>query len=227
MDQNLPSRDTFKCKDKRNLKTPVLACTYTHKGEFIVAGCQDGSIQVWDQRANALHRPQIRISEAHSEDITFLKAFRDPNQLASRSLYTDAEASCASLKIWDIRKASKPLFSFEDKTLFNLCPQANVALSANERVILTGSSALPKKGEFSYLHAYDLVSGELILRDRVLEAGEGINVVNWVNQNRMNQIYLGSSLGNIKVLYNPSKTNDTVGVLKCMKKESRRRANVD
>lgn len=103
-------------KDKRNVKTPVLTSTYTHKGEFIVCGCEDGSMQVWDSRGRSVHRPSIRIEEAHKENITFIKPFRDPNLIASRSLHLGKEGQ--SLKLWDLRKASEPIHSWGDSSLF-------------------------------------------------------------------------------------------------------------
>lgn len=84
---------------------------------------------------------------------------------------------------------------------------------------MVGSSA--RKGERSFISAYDIISGDCILRDSVFGLNEGTSVVQWLNPNKLNQIFVGSSFGNIKVLYSPEKTNSDIGVLKALQKEAR------
>ena len=48
MELHLPHRDVLKVRDSKGIKTQAVACSYDHKGNQIIAGCQDGSIQIWD-----------------------------------------------------------------------------------------------------------------------------------------------------------------------------------
>jgi hypothetical protein len=43
-----------------------------------------------------------------------------------------------SLKMWDIRLASKPVFEWHD--LVNLSPKTNIAISPDKKVVVTGTS---------------------------------------------------------------------------------------
>lgn len=112
LEQNLPHKQILKAKDARGLKVGISACAYTHKGELVLAGCLDGSIQVWDTRASSFYRPQILIQKAHDPnqgDITCLKPLRTngPNQFLTRSIQTENQVmesdQAASMKLWDLR----------------------------------------------------------------------------------------------------------------------------
>jgi len=66
------------------------------------------------------------------------------------------------------------------------------------------------------LHAVDLRTGELIYREAVLPQGHSINQVSWLHQLHLNQIFVGSSSGDIMALYDENKTNMETGILKCI-----------
>jgi hypothetical protein len=65
----------------------------------------------------------------------------------------------ASLKLWDIRNTSKPVWGWKNAGLVNLNPQCNVALSSNERVVLTGSSVRKGLGHYALLMGFDTLTG--------------------------------------------------------------------
>jgi len=65
MDQALPQKDVIKTKDCKGLKVGATTCGYSHKGDLIMAGCSDGSIQIWDTRSQTFYRPSVTIEKAH------------------------------------------------------------------------------------------------------------------------------------------------------------------
>lgn len=112
MESNLPHQDVFKLKDERGVKTGITTCSYDHKGDVILAGCLDGSIQVWDVRATSSQRPQAVIRNAHNPNkgqITCLKPMRAQYNFLSRATQDEnfAEDSDASMKLWDLRMVKK------------------------------------------------------------------------------------------------------------------------
>ena len=113
----------MKTKNSRGLKTGVTSCTYTHKGDLILAGCEDFSVQMWDSRALSYHRPSVHIEKAHIDDITCIKCLRDPNLFVTRSMKGKSQPDLsdleASLKLWDIRKTKDPIFAWKEGSLVN------------------------------------------------------------------------------------------------------------
>lgn len=77
------------------------------------------------------------------------------------------------MKLWDVRKTSEPVKIWKNKNL--VCAQAvvNMAISPNERVVITGNSC-PKEQTVK-LTGYDTVTGEQVCDLDVFEAGEGIS----------------------------------------------------
>lgn len=79
MESNLSHKQLMKAKDSRGLKIGISAASYCHKGDLIMAGCLDGSLQLWDLRENTLHRPSITVPRAHDTnqgEITCIKPLR-------------------------------------------------------------------------------------------------------------------------------------------------------
>jgi hypothetical protein len=66
----------------------------------------------------------------------------------------------ASLKLWDIRKSSEPVWAWRHASLVNLNTQSNVTLSSNERIVLTGSSVRKGLGHYSLLMGFDTLTGQ-------------------------------------------------------------------
>ena len=63
--------------------------------------------------------------------------------------------------------------------MFNYNSATNVALSSNERLLLTGSSVLKKSRESAALNGFDTLTGEKVCEERPLAAGVSIPQVNW------------------------------------------------
>jgi len=123
----------------------------------------------------------------------------------------------ASLKMWDIRKATTPVQAWKDASLCNFNQATNIAVSPNERIVLTGSSVRKGLGHYSLLNGFDTLTGDLVCKEAVLEKDQSLSVVNWCNAS--NQIYLGTSSGEIKVLYDAGKSRG--GIMKCISKQAR------
>ena len=80
----------------------------------------------------------------------------------------------ASLKLWDIRNTQQPTKAWKDASLCNLGGDTNVSLSANERILLTGSSVRKGRGQYALLHAYDTLTGDNLCKEAVLPADESM-----------------------------------------------------
>jgi WD40 repeat protein len=47
-DEGKKQRHVIKPRSQQGRRVVPTACTYSHDGRWIVAACQDGSIQIWD-----------------------------------------------------------------------------------------------------------------------------------------------------------------------------------
>lgn len=47
-DEGKKQRHVIKPRSQQGRRVIPTACTYSHDGRWIVAACQDGSIQIWD-----------------------------------------------------------------------------------------------------------------------------------------------------------------------------------
>ena len=63
------------------------------------------------------------------------------------------------MKLWDIRNTSKTVFDWYD--LPNLSSKTNIALSPNEKVIVTGTSVGRKNG-YGFMHGFSTDNGQKI-----------------------------------------------------------------
>ena len=147
----------IKARPQTGGKVSVTSICFSQKGEIIMGGCQDGSLQLWDFRENNLYRPSVFIPFAHApnSEVTCILGFRDSRRFVSRALDD-------SMKVWDMRKSDQPLFSWDEQhSLFNLNPKTSVTLSPNEKIVLTGTSV--RKG---YAHGevvgFSTVTGEKV-----------------------------------------------------------------
>ena len=96
MDQNLGHISLIKSRDARGQKLAINCISYNTKGDSILSGCVDGSIQLYDCRNTS--RPQIVLPLAHAPGtaITNLKVYRDSTRFVSRGLDD-------TMKLWDVR----------------------------------------------------------------------------------------------------------------------------
>lgn len=78
--------------------------------------------------------------------------FTDSQKFASRSMDD-------TLKLWDIRNTSKTIYDWDNLT--NLSSKTNIALSPNEKVIVTGTSVRKNHG-FGTLTGFSVDDGQKV-----------------------------------------------------------------
>jgi hypothetical protein len=71
------------------------------------------------------------------------------------------------------------VWAWKNAALFNMCRQQNVALSANERVALTGTSVRKGLGHYAPLMGFDTLTGELVCQEAILPKDQSINQIVW------------------------------------------------
>lgn len=207
--ENVKTKNLFviKARGEKGYKVPITACAYDHYGMYIAGGCFDGSIQIWDEKG-PYHRPSLINKAAHEEkmNITSLKFSRDDHTLISRAMDN-------TLKIWDIRKFEKP--TKEVKNLLNLWEQTDCLFSEDDKLIITGTSAVKQgAGDLVFIDKDTLE----IVHTKTISSGSVIRVI-W--NPLINQFVVGSSDHNIHFFYDEERSKN--GILNPLKKEVRKK----
>ncbi|ORX64582.1 WD40 repeat-like protein [Anaeromyces robustus] len=138
VNQKRSHKDIIVVKSKnRGTKTRISSACFNLTATNIAVGAQDGIIRIYDPRS--ISRPSITIEEAHmsGSDIGSLEFSRDGRLLLSR-------ATDDTLKLWDIRHESKPLFVQRDLNCFYA--ETNAIFSPDEQYVLTGTSVKKEDG---------------------------------------------------------------------------------
>ena len=197
----------IKTKSEQGKKTSTTTCTYntyhTHVAEneyLITAGCDDGSIQIWDRR-----RPFVNVTfmsrRAHEPEnsITSLRWSYDGRHLASRS--TDH-----TLKLWDIRKFKEPLSQYGD--LHNRFSMTDVTFSPDDRFLITGTSTKKKSDDntndpTNVGAIYFFNRNNLAQPEGQIQVSDNASVIKTLWHSKLNQIMCSTSNGIIKIFYDP------------------------
>jgi WD40 repeat protein len=205
-----------KGESARDVRTTT--CTYSQSlyhnenSNLIAAGCDNGSILVWDRRRSFVH-VTFKCLNAHLQDesITSLKWSYDSQILASRS--TDH-----TLKLWDIRKFNKCLSSHEN--IPNHFSMTNISFSPNDKFIITGVSKLVNSSDSD-------ANGKLIIFDRndlskpLNEIPFNDSVIRTMWHPKLNQIFTTTNNGLIRVFYD-EKRSPMAGVRLCLNRKERK-----
>jgi WD40 repeat protein len=205
----------------RDVRTTT--CTYNQSlyhnenSNLIAAGCDNGSILVWDRRRSFVH-VTFKCLNAHLPDqsITSLKWSYDSQILASRS--TDH-----TLKLWDIRKFNTCLSSCEN--LHNHFSMTNISFSPNDKYLITGVSKLMNSNE-------NETNGKLIIFDRndlskpVNEILFNDSVIRTEWHPKLNQIFTTTNNGLIRIFYD-EKRSPMAGVRLCLNRKERKPKNTN
>ncbi|NXN93475.1 WDR70 protein, partial [Rhinopomastus cyanomelas] len=128
-------KSVFKPRSVQGKRVVPTSCTYNRDGKLIAAGCQDGSIQIWDRNMSVHTKFHCRQAHAPGTDISCLTFSYDGTVLASRG-------GDDTLKIWDIRQFKQPLNSVEGLPSF--FPMTDCCFSPDDKILVTGTSV--KKG---------------------------------------------------------------------------------
>jgi WD repeat-containing protein 70 len=215
----------LKTKSEQGKKTSTTTCTYntyhTHltQNEYLIsAGCDDGSIQIWDRR-----RPLVNVTfmsrHAHETDnaITSLRWSYDGQHLASRS--TDH-----TLKLWDIRKFKQPLSEF--KGLHNRFSMTDVTFSPDDRFLVTGTSTRKKTSEnendpTNVGAIYFFNRNNLAEPEGQVQVSDTASVIRTVWHPKLNQILCTTSNGLVKIFYDSIRSRQ--GALLFANRETRQK----
>lgn len=132
------------------LKATPNVCRYSRDTLSIVAGCNDGSVMMWDTRRKFITTSAC-IKNAHlkGSEITGIDfSYSESNKICTRS----EDESC---KIWDIRNVKQPISTCNG--LNTSYSTTNCAYSPDDRFIITGTSCRKESpGELLFLDAQDL-----------------------------------------------------------------------
>ena len=186
--------EMIRAKNQKNMRVPVTCMTtspWNCGRNLIVAGCRDGSIQVWPMNGN--HRlPATAIRGAHRDqsDVSCVRVTSDGNTVISRG--TDD-----TLKFWDLRKPQQALHVCEG--LENIAG-VGLCLSPDERIVVTGTTVRPGSGMGKLLF-YDM-------KQPVIEEVHQIDVcsnsvVSLLWHPKLNQIFVGCGDKQIRVFHSP------------------------
>nr|XP_020651334.1 WD repeat-containing protein 70 [Pogona vitticeps] len=77
-------KGVFKPRSAQGKRVIPTSCTYSRDGKLIAAGCQDGSIQIWDRNMNVHTKFHCRQAHAAGSDTSCLTFSYDGTILASR-----------------------------------------------------------------------------------------------------------------------------------------------
>lgn len=187
--------------------TKVYCCRYSSDGRTKVAGCEDGTIKFWDENGPN-YRPVSIFKEAHPEntEITSVLFYSDGQRLLSRAMDD-------TLKFWDLRYPNEPINVWSDILNFTSC--TNIALSPDEKIIMTGDSVKKGMGN-GCVHFFSSDSLEKICQIGVSEG----NVVRCQWHSKINQIVTTSTDSNARIYFDTDMSNR--GALNCIVKEPRK-----
>ncbi|CAL8470106.1 g9648 [Coccomyxa elongata] len=230
---NVVQKTVIKPTLKKPGRVKVTTARYNSDGHIIAAGLENGTIQLWDVKGKfgtsaavgqvLPPKPQMVAKQdwsyvsgggrsvygAHADqsEITSLAFTRDSTTMLSRG-------ADATLKEWDVRKFKTPVHVWEGLLADNATTQ--VALSPDERLILTGISA-GRDGSGGALVFLDRQTRQLVRR---IAMPASVVAVQW--HPKLNQIMLGvgdKKAGSVRILYDT--TWSTRGVLQCTSRKPR------
>ncbi|CAH8520003.1 unnamed protein product [Schistosoma intercalatum] len=198
----------IKTRNAQGRKTSPTSCAYSKDGQLIAAGCQDGSIQIWDTRKPLVNTTQIcRTAHPINTDITCINWSWDSKQLLSRGMNDD------TMKLWDTRELSKgAIHVFKDlPVLFN---QSEVTFSPNDQVLAVAVSVPrndPKRGQINF---YRRDNFQLINQFSPCHG----SVIGLTWHHRLNQVFCSSSDGVANVYYDSKVSHN--GALMCANRQA-------
>uniref|UniRef100_A0A8C7ZZN8 WD repeat-containing protein 70 n=1 Tax=Oryzias sinensis TaxID=183150 RepID=A0A8C7ZZN8_9TELE len=199
-------KSVFKPRSFQGKKVIPVCCTYSRDGKLIAAGCQDGSIQIWDRNLNVHTKFHCRQAHAVGSDTSCLCFSYDGVTLASRG-------GDDTLKVWDIRSFRKPVN--EASGLTNYFSMTDCCFSPDNKLLLTGTSVKREQGS-GKLVFFDKLSFKRVYEIEVTNA----SVVRCLWHPKLNQVMAGTGNGLAKVYYDPVKSHR--GAKLCVVKSQRK-----
>lgn len=170
------------------LKAIPNVCKYSRDAQSIIAGCNDGSIMLWDTRRKYLTTSSC-IKNAHlkGSEITGIDyCYTNAAKIVSRS----EDESC---KVWDLRQLKQSLASRNGLT--TLHPSTDCCFSPDDKFVLTGTShSKNEPGQLHFLDADDLSTRQSL-------DVEGASVLRVLWHPKINHIAYSCTNGQICVAY--------------------------
>ncbi|XP_051540679.1 WD repeat-containing protein 70-like [Myxocyprinus asiaticus] len=204
-------KSVFKPRSLQGKKVTPTCCTYSRDGKLIAAGCQDGTIQIWDRNLSVHTKFHCRQAHTPGTDTSCLTFSYDGLTLASRG-------GDDTLKTWDIRNFRKPLSVVNGLNTF--FPMTDCCFSPDDKLLVTGTSVKKDKG-----------NGKLVFfeRESLKKAYEievtNASVVRCLWHPKLNQIMVGTGNGLAKVYYDPVKSQR--GAMLCVVKSKRKEKHAE
>ncbi|XP_059395033.1 WD repeat-containing protein 70 [Carassius carassius] len=204
-------KSVFKPRSLQGKRVTPTCCTYSRDGKLIAAGCQDGTIQIWDRNLSVHTKFHCRQAHAAGSDTTCLTFSYDGVTLASRG-------GDDTLKTWDIRNFRKPLAAVTGLT--SSFPMTDCCFSPDDKLLLTGTSVKKDEGNGKLL----FFERESLQKVYEIEVGD-TSVVRCLWHPKLNQIMVGTGSGLAKVYYDPIKSQR--GAMLCVVKSKRKEKHAE
>ncbi|XP_037609062.1 WD repeat-containing protein 70 isoform X2 [Sebastes umbrosus] len=199
-------KSVFKPRSFQGKKVIPTCCTYSRDGKLIAAGCQDGTIQIWDRNLSVHTKFHCRQAHIPGSDTSCLSFSYDGVTLASRG-------GDDTLKLWDIRNFKKPVNVATG--LENNFTMTDCCFSPDDKLLVTGTSVKREQGD-GKLVFFDRTSFQRVYEIEVTNA----SVVRCLWHPKLNQIMVGTGNGLAKVYYDPVKSHR--GAKLCVVKSQRK-----
>lgn len=204
VDQALPHVHIMKAVDKRNLNIAgqcrVTAASWApSSAKFVVAGCSDGSLQLWNER-KVYGKPDKVVRDAHApgSEISGLVVYRNECSMISRGMD-------GSMKLWDIRKFKSPVHIWEN--LPNDVVGLGLCLNPDETMVVTGTSSVSTHATVEVFNCVTFESVSSIpltaSASTVIKREKGFGVAKVLWPEELNQLILGCTDGTIRMFYDP------------------------
>jgi WD40 repeat protein len=192
IDQEIMQSVILKAKTYLNHKIPINCCTYSHSGDYILGGVNDGTIQLWTPKGNT-KTPMVFRSDKNKNNVEITSVLFMEND--DKFFFSRADDS--TMKIWDRRITNKAVHTWQDIPCFST--KTGMCLSPDESIIVTGTCV--KKGHensalmfYSTQHPFEKIKEQKICRN-------SITAINW--NSKLNQIAVGSNDGKCRMYFNP------------------------
>uniref|UniRef100_A0A8D2ZKN4 WD repeat-containing protein 70 n=1 Tax=Scophthalmus maximus TaxID=52904 RepID=A0A8D2ZKN4_SCOMX len=169
----------FKPRSFQGKKVTPTCCTYSRDGKLVAAGCQDGTIQIWDRNLSVSPKTHTYQPPQCANNVV---AVGDAGHLVTGD---------DTLKMWDIRNFKKPVNVATGLT--NNFAMTDCCFSPDDKLLVTGTSVKRDEGNGKLV----FFSTELRLTD----------VVRCLWHPKLNQIMVGTGNGLAKVYYDPVKSH--------------------
>eukprot|EP01071_Lankesteria_metandrocarpae_P011039 Lankesteria_metandrocarpae@DN539_c0_g1_i1.p1 len=199
IDQYLPHLHCLKAIDKRRLNISschaVCASWAPKQAKYIVAGCGDGSLQMWNEK-KCYSKPDKVVRPAHADGtaVSGVRILTDNIRILSRG-------EDDTVRLWDVRKFKDPVFSWTG--LPSVSGKANITTNPAETVVVATTAADDSGSGRVVIYSLDDLSQSPVGSLRV----EGYSPIRVEWPEETNQIVTSCSKGQVKVFVDSKKSS--------------------